>query len=130
MGQLIGEYKEYVLFCWMAVSSATDQFGHMSSSKFVNVTVRIRQRVRNWIGDKFRVPVSVEVKLSFVEPGRRWAHCPSPSKTLGISYQGTMKTSVRMLKTSGGLELLYGASFCFLRRFRWAPEGFFFCFEP
>jgi len=47
--------------------------------------------------------VSVGAKLSFVEPGRRWAHSPSPSKAPGISYQGTMKTSVRMLKTSGGL---------------------------
>jgi len=35
--------------------------------------------------------------------GRRWAHNPSPSKAPGISYQGTMKTSVMMLKTSGGL---------------------------
>jgi len=49
------------------------------------------------------VPVSVEVKLSFVEPGHGWAHSPSPRKAPGISYQGTMKTSVRMLKTSGGL---------------------------
>jgi len=49
------------------------------------------------------VPVSVGAKLSFVEPGRRWAHSPSPSKAPGISYQGTKKTSVRMLKTSGGL---------------------------
>jgi len=58
--------------------------------------------------------------LSFVEPGRRWAHSPSPSKAPGISYQGTMKTSVRMLKTSGGLELLDGVSFCFcLVRFTW-----------
>jgi len=47
--------------------------------------------------------VSVEAKLSFVEPGRRQAHSPSPSNAPGISYQGTMKTSVRMLKTSGGL---------------------------
>jgi len=47
--------------------------------------------------------VSVGTKLAFVEPGRRWAHSPSPSKAPGISYQGTMKTSVRMLKTSGGL---------------------------
>jgi len=37
-------------------------------------------------------PVSVEAKLSFVKPGRRWAHSPSPSKAPGISYQGTMKT--------------------------------------
>jgi len=43
------------------------------------------------------LPVLVEVKLSFVEPGYRWAHNPSPSKAPGISYQGTMKTSVRML---------------------------------
>jgi len=57
--------------------------------------------------------VSVEAKLSLVEPGRRWAYSPSPSKAPGISYQGTMKTSVRMLKTSGGLWLLYGAFFCF-----------------
>jgi len=49
------------------------------------------------------VPVLVGAKLSFVEPARRWAHSPSPSKAPGISYQGTMKTSVRMLKTSGGL---------------------------
>jgi len=48
------------------------------------------------------VPVTVEAKLFFVEPGRRWAHSPSPSKAPGISYQGTMKTSVRMVKTSGG----------------------------
>jgi len=49
------------------------------------------------------VPVSVGTKLSFVEPGHIWAHSPSPSKAPGISYQGTMKTSMRMLKTSGGL---------------------------
>jgi len=48
-------------------------------------------------------PVSVEAKLSFVEPGRSWAHSSSPSKAPGISYQGTMKTSARMFKTSGGL---------------------------
>jgi len=28
------------------------------------------------------VPVLVEAKLSFVEPGRRWAHSPSPVKPL------------------------------------------------
>jgi len=44
--------------------------------------------------------ISVEAKLSFVEPSRRWAHSPSPSKAPGISYQGTMKTSVMMLITS------------------------------
>jgi len=49
------------------------------------------------------VPVSVEAKLSFAEPGHRRAHSSSPSKAPGISYQGTMKTSVRMLKTSEGL---------------------------
>jgi len=49
------------------------------------------------------LPVSMESKLSFVEPGRRWAHSPSPSKAPGISYQGTMKTSVRMLKILSGL---------------------------
>jgi len=51
--------------------------------------------------------VSVEAKLSFVEPGRRWAHSPSPSKAPGISYQVTMITYVRMLKTSGGLSDCY-----------------------
>jgi len=51
----------------------------------------------------FQLPVSVEAKLSFVEPGRRCARSLSPSKAPGISYQGTMKISVRMLKTSGGL---------------------------
>jgi len=45
-----------------------------------------------------QVPVSVEAKLSFVEPGCIWVHSPSPSKAPGMSYQGTMKTSVRMLK--------------------------------
>jgi len=29
--------------------------------------------------------VTEGVKLSFVEPGRRWAHSPSPSKAPGIS---------------------------------------------
>jgi len=41
---------------------------------------------------------SVDANLSSVEPGRRWAHSPSPSKDPGISYQGTMKTFVKMLK--------------------------------
>jgi len=41
-------------------------------------------------------------RLIFVERGHRWAHSPSPSRAPGISYQGTMKTSARMLKTSGG----------------------------
>jgi len=77
---------------------------------------------------QFQFPVSVEAKLSFVEPGHRWAHSPSCSKAPGVSYQGTMKTSVRILKTSGGHWLLYGASFYFRRRFRWAPEGFLVCF--
>jgi len=49
------------------------------------------------------VVVSVETKMSFVEPGHRWAHSPSSSGAPGIPYQGTMKTSVRMLRTSGGL---------------------------
>jgi len=49
------------------------------------------------------VPVSVEAKLSSVELGHRWAHSPSPNKAPGTSYQDTMKTSVRMLETSGGL---------------------------
>jgi len=54
-------------------------------------------------GTSTMFPVSVEAKLSFVEPGRKWAHSHAPSKAPGISYQGTMKTSMRMLKTSGGL---------------------------
>jgi len=49
------------------------------------------------------IVVSVEGKLIFIEPGLRWAHSPSSSRAHGIPYQGTMKTSVRMLKTSGGL---------------------------
>jgi len=48
--------------------------------------------------DPVPVPVLVEAKLSFVEPGCRWAHSLSPSKVPGISFQGTMKTSVRMLE--------------------------------
>jgi len=77
------------LFCLILL------FGH-------SVTVRVRVWVRSF--------VSVEAKLSFVEPGRRWAHSPSPSKAPGISYQGTMKTSVRMSQTSEGLELLYAVN--------------------
>jgi len=50
------------------------------------------------LGFGFGLPAAVEAKLSFVAPGRRWAYSPSPSKAPGISYQGTMKTSVRMLK--------------------------------
>jgi len=42
-------------------------------------------------------------EVVLLEPGRRWAHNPSSSKASGISYQGTMKTSVKMLKTSEGL---------------------------
>jgi len=57
----------------------------------------------NEIRKYLTVPVSVEVKMSFEEPGRRWAHSPSPSKAPGISYQGAMKSFMRMLKTSGGL---------------------------
>jgi len=45
------------------------------------------------------VVVSVEAKLSFVEPGCRRAHSPSSSGAPGIPYQGTMKTSMRMLRT-------------------------------
>jgi len=50
-------------------------------------------------------PVSVESKLSSVEPGCRWAPVVHPpvKPLVRVSYQGTMKTSVRMLKTSGGL---------------------------
>jgi len=63
------------------------------------------QKIKKKTIQSVPVPVSVGAKLSFVEPGRRWAHSPSPSKAPGISYpyQGTMKTSVSMLKTSGGL---------------------------
>jgi len=63
------------------------------------------------------VVVSVEAKLSFVEPGRRWAHSPSSSGASGILYQGTMKTSVRMLGTSGGLSLL-------CKELRWGVKRF------
>jgi len=49
----------------------------------------------------------VGTKLSFVESGRRWAHSPSPSKAPGISYQGTMKTSVRMSQTSVSLTVIW-----------------------
>jgi len=49
------------------------------------------------------VDVSVEAKLIFIEQGRRWAHSSSSSRAPGIPYQGTMKTSVGMLRTSGGL---------------------------
>jgi len=46
-----------------------------------------------------KLVVLVEAKLSFVEPGRRWAHSPSSSGAPGVPYQATMKTSVRMLRT-------------------------------
>jgi len=57
------------------------------------------------------VDVSVEAKLICVEPGHRLAHSPSSSRTPGIPYQDTMKTSVRMLKTLRGHygELQWGA---------------------
>jgi len=61
------------------------------------------------------VVVSVEAKLSFVEPGRRWAHSPFSGGAPGILYQGTMKTSVRMIGTSGGLSLL-------CKELRWGVE--------
>jgi len=38
--------------------------------------------------------VSVEAKLSFIEPGRRWAHSPSSGKAPGISYQYQENTPV------------------------------------
>jgi len=49
---------------------------------YIDVGTEIRQ--------EYPVPVSVEAKLSFVEPGRRWAYSLSPSKAPGISYKGTM----------------------------------------
>jgi len=59
----------------------------------------------------FRSFVSVEAKLSFVEPGRRWAHNPSPSKAPGISYlQDSCHTSVATCKSFS----LIGAICCFL----------------
>jgi len=107
--------------------------GPLSNTTFLQsrrVSIVNRTSIRsacNCMTDKLiPVPVSLEAKLSFVEPGHRWAHSQSPSKAPGTSYQGTKKTSARMLKTSRGLSLLYGASFCFLRHFRWAPESFFF----
>jgi len=70
------------------------------------------------------VPVSVGAKLSFVEPDRRWAHSPFPSKGPGIpGYYENLREDVKNL---GRPQLLYGASFSFLKRFRWAPKGFFF----
>jgi len=67
------------------------------------------------------VVVSVEAKLSFVEPSRRLAHSPSPSKAPGIPYKGTIKTSVRMLKP----EEVFN---CYVRNFaglqkRYTPDS-------
>jgi len=46
--------------------------------------------------------VSVGAKLSFVEPGRRWAHSPSPSKAPGIStgYYENLREDVIKLRRS------------------------------
>jgi len=68
-------------------------------SQHMTTHLQLHQLYNAW----HQFPVSVEAKLSFVEPGRRWAHSPSHSKAPAISYQGTRKTSVRMSKTSGGL---------------------------
>jgi len=71
-------------------------------------------------------------KLSFVEPGRRWAHSPSLSKTPGISgiswsilpgYYENLREDVKNLRRS--LTVIW-CFFLFLRHLRWAPEGFFF----
>jgi len=51
------------------------------------------------------VVASMEAKLSFVEPGRRWAHSPSPSKAPGIPYQGTMKKPPGEMKHRGASNL-------------------------
>jgi len=75
---------------------------------FISAIARLSLRVdvgclrsfeRQFVNIIVVVVVSVEAKLSFVEPGRRWAHSPSSSGAPGVSYQGTMKTSVRMLRT-------------------------------
>jgi len=49
------------------------------------------------------VSVSVEAKLPFIEQAADGPIVHPPSKAPTISYQGTMKTSKRMLKTPGGL---------------------------
>jgi len=76
---------------------------HLKSSFSHSADMRVITNRTTDITTEWHIDVSVGAKLSFIEPGRRWAHSPSPSKASGISYQGTMKTSVRMLKTSGGL---------------------------
>jgi len=57
------------------------------------------------------------LRLIFVEPGRRWAHSSSSSRAPSIPYQSTMKTSVRMLITSGGLNY-------YMRNFARVPKRF------
>jgi len=92
-------YPSIPLLQWSASSLLARQLGPPSQFDVVRLVLMYVLRS----SDDVPVPVSEEAKLSFVEPGRRWAHSQSPSKAPGISYQGTMKTSVRMLKTSGGL---------------------------
>jgi len=54
------------------------------------------------INAKVPVPVSVEAKLSFVEPVRRWAHSPSPSKPLVFlaRYYENLRDDVKNLRRS------------------------------
>jgi len=83
-------------------AAKTQTHGHVFKNK-VLVSSRLKDKNQS-VGLSLQFSsLSVEAEVAFVEPGRRWAHSPSPSKAPGISYQGTMKTSVRMLNTSGGL---------------------------
>jgi len=71
------------------------------------------------------VPVSVESKLSFVVPGRRWAHSPSPSKAPGISYHENLREDVqyfwRSLAVIWCFSVSSGASVGSLRVFFFEP---------
>jgi len=63
--------------------------------------------------------VLVGAKLSFVEPGRRWAHSPSRSKAPGISTRVLWKSPWGCYKAQE-VNLLYGTSVCIcLVRFTW-----------
>jgi len=86
------------------------QYNTMYSDKCIHVTflcsmlsdyVHMSSMFSGWFNlDSVWVFVSVGAKLSFVEPGRRCAHSPSPSKAPGIStgYYENLREDVIKLR--------------------------------
>jgi len=79
--------------------------------------IRILQHTENIVFTYCTMMFRWRRGLIFVEPGLRWAHSPSSTRAPGIPYQGTMKTSMRMLKTSGVFN-------CYMRNFAGVQKRF------